>query len=236
MSNLAVQQSVPMTEKEFIQALPRKCKKSINPAIIKQINEVITADPDFYESYRENLLSYGKVMADGRFQVPKYLDAVKYVSFKMMGKSNKDAYAMAFPQKMLRYAASGYSDKHISSYTTTYNKSKLVALIYEQTLTPSWILNQDLFQQALNTQAELMLTARSEKVRADAANSLLTHLKQPEHQKVELSIGISEDSSINMLREATLALAAKQREAILSGMSNAEEIGHSTVVIEHEEI
>ena len=235
MSALVLQQSVPMTEKEFIQALPRKCKKSINPAIIKSVNEAMS-DPDFYESYRENLLSYGKVMADGRFQVPKYLDAVKYVSFKMMGKSNKDAYAMTFPQKMIRYNASGYSDKHVSSYTTTYNKSKLVALIYEQTLTPSWILNQDLYQQALNTQAELMLTARSEKVRADAANSLLTHLRQPESQKVELSVGIREDSSIQMLRDATLALAAKQRESILARQYTAEEIGHSPVVIENEEI
>ena len=235
MSSLAPVASVPMTEKEFIQALPRKCKKSINMEIIKRVNEAM-ADPEFYESYRENLLSYGRVMADGRFQVPKYLDAVKYVSCKMMGKSNKDAYAMTFPNKMIRFNANGATDKDVSSYTTTYNKSKLVALIYEQTMVPSWILNQDMYQKALNTQAELMISARSEKVRADAANSLLTHLKQPESQKVELSVGITEDSSIQMLREATLALAAKQRQSIQAGQYDAEEIAVSAVVIEHEEI
>jgi hypothetical protein len=223
-----------MTEKEFIQALPRKCKKSINMEIIKRVNEAM-ADPEFYESYRENLLSYGRVMADGRFQVPKYLDAVKYVSFKMMGKSNKDAYAMTFPNKMIRFNANGATDKDVSSYTTTYNKSKLVALIYEQTMVPSWILNQDMYQKALNTQAELMISARSEKVRADAANSLLTHLKQPESQKVELSVGITEDSSIQMLREATLALAAKQRQSIQAGQYDAQEVAHSPVVIDQEE-
>jgi hypothetical protein len=34
-----------------------------------------------------------------------------------------------------------------------------------QTLVPSYVLNADLYQKALNTSAELMISAKSEKVR-----------------------------------------------------------------------
>jgi len=88
-------------------------------------------------------------------------------------------------------------------------------------LIPSYVLNQDMYQKALNVQAELMVTAKSEKVRTDAANSLLTQLKMPEVKKVELDIGIKEDSSINVLRTATLELVANQRLLMKAGQTTA---------------
>ena len=118
---------------------------------------------------------------------------------------------------------------------TAYNKSKLVNLIFEQTLIPSYVLNQDLYQKALNVQAELMLdTDISPKVRSDAANSLLTHLKMPETQKVELEIGMKEDSSIQALRNSTMELARQQRMMMEAGAMNAQEVAHSKLVIDVE--
>jgi hypothetical protein len=123
--------------------------------------------------------------------------------------------------------AQGVAAKDIASYVTAYNKSKLVNLVFEQTLIPSYVLNQDLYQKALNVQADLMVSAHSEKVRTDAANSLLTHLKMPEKQKVELEIGIKEDSSIAVLRQATLELARSQRLAMQAGQVTAQDVAHS---------
>jgi ABC-type glycerol-3-phosphate transport system substrate-binding protein len=169
-------------------------------------------------------------MADGKFKVSNYIEAVKYVSHKLMGCTNIDAYSRTFPDKMARFAAQGVSSKDIASYVTAYNKSKLVNLIMEQTLVPMWVLNQDLYQRALNVQAELMVSANSEKVRSDAANSLLTHLKQPETQKVELNVGMKEDNSISALREATLALVAQQKQALLAGAMTAQDVAHTKVI------
>jgi hypothetical protein len=212
-------------------ALPDKVKKSINQELIDQINTTL-ADPEMYESYRDNLLSYTKVMADGRFKVQEYVNAVKYVSHKLMGTTNIEAYSKTFPDKITRFAAQGVTAKDIASYVTAYNKSKLVNLIFEQTLIPSYVLNQDLYQKALNVQAELMVTARSEKVRSDAANSLLSHLKMPETQKVELDVKVKEDGSISQLRQATMELAKAQRLAMESGQVNAQEVAHSRIVYE----
>ena len=222
-----------LTVEQFRQALPDKVKKSINQELIDQIN-ITLSDPDMYEAYRDNLLSYTKVMSDGRFKVAEYINAVKYVSHKLMGCTNIEAYSKTFPDKIARFTAQGVAPKDIASYVTAYNKSKLVNLIMEQTLIPSYVLNQDLYQKALNVQAELMVSAKSEKVRSDAANSLLTHLKMPETQKVELEIGVKEDSAISALRATTMELARQQRMMLEAGVMNAQEVAHSRLVIEGE--
>jgi hypothetical protein len=219
-----------LTIDQFKQALPDKVKKSVNQELIDQINSTLS-DPDMYEAYRDNLLSYTRVMADGRFKVSEYINAVKYVSHKLMGATNIEAYSKTFPDKIQRFSAQGVQSKDIASYVTAYNKSKLVNLIFEQTLIPSYVLNQDLYQRALNVQAELMVSAKSEKVRSDAANSLLTQLKMPEKQKVELEIGVKEDSSIAALRQATLELARHQRLSMEAGQMNAQEVAHSKLQI-----
>jgi hypothetical protein len=224
-----------LTVEQFKAALPDKVKKSVNQELIQKINKTL-ADPDMYETYRENLLGYANVMQDGRFKITNYIDAVKYVSHKLMGKTNTDAFSATFPDKMQRWAKQGVSGKDQASYITAYNKSKLVTLIMEQSLIPSWVLNQDLYQKALNVQAELMLSANSEKVRSDAANSLLTHLKMPETQKVELNVGIKKDSSIDALRQAMIDLASEQKKAIQAGAMNAQQIAHAPVVIEGEKV
>lgn len=223
-----------LTVEELKAALPDRVKKSLNQELIDQINLTL-AEPELYEAYRDNLLSYTKVMADGKFKIPNYIDAVKYVSHKLMGCTNIDAYSKTFPGKIARFTAQGVSSKDIASYVTAYNKSKLVNLIFEQTLIPHYVLNQDLYQKALNVQAELMVSANSEKVRSDAANSLLTHLKMPETQKVELNIGVKEDSSIDALRQATMALAREQRLMVESGAMNAQQVAN-TKIIEGERI
>lgn len=217
------------TIEQFKEALPQTLKKSVNAELITKITQTLS-DPEMYETYRDNLLSYTKVMQEGKFKVSSYIDAVKYVSHKLAGHTNISAFSITFPDKIKQWSVQNVASKDVASYVTAYNKSKLVNLLMEQTLIPSWVLNQDLYQRALNTQAELMMTARSEKVRSDAANSLLTHLKQPETQKMELQISQKEDGAIAALRQSTMELIEQQKKMIASGMSNAQEIAHGKVI------
>lgn len=218
-----------LTIEEFKAALPDKLKKSLNQELIDQINTTLS-DPDMYEQYRDNMMSYTKVMQDGRFKVSNYIEAVKYVSHKLMGCTNMEAYSKTFPGKIQGWAAAGVSNKDMASYVTAYNKGKLVNLIYEQTLIPTYVLNSDIHQKAVNVLAELMISATSEKVRSDSANALLTHLKVPEVTKVQLDIGVKEDGSIAALRQATLALASQQRQAMEAGLFDAQQVAHSKII------
>lgn len=218
-----------LTTDVLARALPEKFKKSLNQELVDNINNTL-ADPDLQETLRENFLSYIDVLNDGRFKIQDYLNAIKYCTQKLMGNSNIDAYTKTFPDRYNDQLARGLSNKDISSIITVYNKSKLVNLIMEQSLVPSWILNQHLHQKAINVQAELMTSAASEKVRSDAANSLLTHLKPPEVSKIEIDVGVKDSDQLKELRDVTLKLAAQQRDLIQSGVMSAKQAAEQRVV------
>jgi hypothetical protein len=219
-----------LTEAEFKSVLPPGVKKSVNPELMKNINRVL-ADPNTLDTLRENILGFTSVMKEGRFKMTSYLNAVHYVSHKLLGATNRDAYIKTFPGKYQRFLREGVADKDIASYSTAYNKSKLVALIYEQTLIPIHIINAPILQKAINTQADLMMNAKSEMVRTTAANSLINALKAPETKKVELDIGIKENSVMDDLRRATQDLVDQQKQALIAGGSNAKQIAESSIIV-----
>lgn len=225
-----------ITTQMLTKALPPQHKHRVSDELIQSINNTLN-DPDMYETYRDNFLSYLNVLGDGRFKIQDYTNAVKYVSQKLMGKTNESAYMTTFPDRYADMHARGLTAKEMSSIISVYNKSKLVNLIFEQTMIPTWVLNQDLYQKAINVQADLMLNAMSEKVRSDAANSLLVHLKPPEVKKVELDIGIKQNDDIEQLRQITVELASQQRRLIEAGVITARdtaEVKLITEVIEHD--
>lgn len=221
----------PLSEEEFKRALPDRIKRSVNTELMDRINDVIT-NPDLYEIYKENLITYTKVLAEGKYKMDSYIYAIKYVTHKMLDCTNILAYSKTFPDKIARFKQEGVSDKDVASYVSAYHKSKLVQAILEQAMIPTWLVNQHMFQAALNVQADLMNNAKSEMVRSNAANSILLHLKRPEAAKIELDITTKEDSSIDALREATMALVAQQRAMLQAGVSTAGQVAQSGLLIQ----
>jgi hypothetical protein len=101
----------------------------------------------------------------------------------------------------------------------------------EQSLVPTWVLNQDLFQKALNVQAELMITSNSDKVRTDAANSILNHLKKPEARgDFQISLDTAESSGMKEMRAMLGQLANQQRELIQQGQMKTIDVAGSRLV------
>lgn len=205
-----------LTEEQFKLALPPQMKGAVNQELINQVNSALKS-AESMEIYVENLISFTSVLQQGKFKLSSYVNAVRYVGFKIMGSSNKDAYIKTFPGKYQQFLQEGVAEKDIASYITAYNKGKLVNLIFAQAQIPTHILNAPLFQRALNVQADLMMNAKSEMVRFNAANSLLNHLKAPEVAKVELDIGISHSSVIDDYQAAMYMMVEKQKELIAAG-------------------
>ncbi len=203
------------------QALPATLRSAATQELTDKINNIV-ADPIVAEQVRDNFISYAAVLKDGKFKTEDYLHAVTYVSFKLMGYNNEEAYARTFPARHQQLLAKGASKKEISAYVSAYHKGKLVNLIMEQTLVPTWVLNQDLFQKAINVQAELMITATSEKVRTEAANSLLTHLKRPEAKGLDIRMEVTDSSGMKELKDTLVKVAQQQQKAIESGITTRE--------------
>jgi len=219
-----------ITLNQFQRALPKGVSTRVDQGMVDNLNGLMT-DPGLRENFRDNLLSYTNVMADGKYKIGDYINAVRYMSHKLLGSSNIEAYTKTFPDRYQRLLDEGADDRTISSYCAAYNKTQLVNKVREQTLVPVHILNADVYQKAINIQASLMNdTTVSDKVRSDAANSLLTHLKQPETSKIELDVKVTEDSSIKELAAATRALAEQQQGNIIKGFSTPEQVAHSNII------
>lgn len=199
--------------------VPPSLKRSVTQSLVDQLNNIHT-DPDIAAAMRENFLSYTKVLGEGRFKIEDYINAVKFVSFKLMSMSNKDAYIRTFPQRYQDLMAAGADEKILSSYVSMYAKGKLVNLILEQSMVPTWVLNQDIHQRAINQLAELMVNAKSEMVQATAANSILLHLKKPDAAAGPLvNINMPESSGVKELQATLTQLALQQKQLIEQGVS-----------------
>lgn len=223
-----------LTVEEFKSVLPAAVKKSVTQDVLDIVNSAI-GEPEFIEAFKENLVGYQYVLTNGKFKLTSYVEAVKYVSHKLMGATNNDAYKRAFPEKIAEFKRRGISDKDISTYVCAYNKNKLVSLIFAQSMIPTHVLNADIFQEAINIQLQLARSAQSEKVRSDAANSLMVQLRPPEVKKIELDIGVKGDESvITALRETTMELVKQQKLALQSGAITAQDAAHSGLIIEME--
>ena len=205
-----------LTVDQVAKALPANLKGLATQNLADQINNAVS-DPVVAEQIRNNFISYTGVLQEGRFKTEDYLNAVIYVSHKLMGMSNQDAYFKTFPQRHAALVAKGTSNKDIAAYVAAYNRGKLVNLILEQTLVPTWVLNQDIYQKAINTQAELMMHANSEMVRTTAANSILTHLAKPKEAGPLINLDMRETSGMEELKGMLTTLAQKQKELIESG-------------------
>lgn len=219
----------PLTEDDLRAALPQTLKNSVTQGMVDTLNG-ISQDPLIAQTIRDNVIGYSAVMKEGKFKAEDYVHAVAYVGFKLMGDTNVDAYAKTFPKRYAALISAGRPSKDIAAYVAAYHKGKLVNLIMEQSLVPSWIINQDLYQKAINVQADLMMTAVSEKVRTEAANSLLTHLKKPEAVKGQLSLDITESTGMREMKELLTQLAQGQQAAIAAGALKTIDVAASKLI------
>lgn len=207
-----------VTVEDLQKALPATLKTAATQSLADKIN-TIAADPLEAEAIRDNFIGYSHVLRDGKFKMEDYLNAVRYVSYKLMGLTNKEAYERTFPDRMNHFISTGADSKTIAAYVSIYNKGKLVNLIYEQTMIPTWVLNQDAYQKAIKTQMELMSSSGSDLVRTQAANSLLTHLKKPEVKEFQISVEQKENSGMKELMKTMEDLAQQQLNMIKNGAS-----------------
>lgn len=209
-----------LTVETVKKVMPLRAKPLVTQDLIDKVNSI--KDPEIAKQVRDNFIGYCHVLGDGKYAVEDYLNAVIYVSYKLMGLNNQEAYIRTFPDRYSRLVAKGTSAKDFSAYVTAFARGKLVNLILEQTLVPTWVLNQDIYQKAINTQAELMVTAKSERIRCMAADSILTHLAKPEKAGPLINIDINQNAGLEELKQTLVKMAKTQQDLIQKGVATKE--------------
>ena len=207
---------------------PKGQRGMITPELVAKLNDW-NKDPKLMESYSDNVLTYISVLKEGRFKITDYMNAVRFVSYKLMGYSDIDAYAIAFPERYERLRGEGLTRDEISPYTSAYKKNVLVAKIFEQTVIPVNVLNNHMAQDALNELMRVGLHGRSEIARVAALSKVLDKTDAPETKKFQLDLGVETSDAIAELHKATRELAEEQLASIKAGNS-VKAIAESTVI------
>lgn len=211
---------------------PKAVKGIIDQQYVDDVNALIN-DPDSAAFVRDTLITASDVIQKGRFTFDQYISACKYATFKSMGETNISSFIKTFPDKYQDWLAQGKSDKEISRYVSAYANSKCVEEVLKKVSISFYVQNMDIRQKALATQAELMISASSEKVRSDAANSVLTHTKPPEESnaKLEVDINVNQESGqMAELRETMRKMAELQQSIIAGGGMTAQQVAHSRII------
>jgi len=217
-----------LTVQDLKESVPKQHKSKITQEFVDDINQMIK-DPQMAEVYSENIITYSKVLQEGRFKLNDYFNAVMFVSYKAMGMSNIASYQKVFPQKCADMASRNISTKDMSAYASTYNKTKLVTLIYEQTLIPDHIMYASVRHRAIAAQANL-LNSQNEHIVQKAADSLMNHLKAPDTAKINLDVATKDGGIIAELSSALSNLSKQQAVLIQNGSSNAKSVAHAEII------
>ncbi len=217
-----------LTKEMLAGAVPdKRFRKHITDNVVDIINS--EPDSELRRVFRDNALTYSSVLSTGKHSLTTYVNAVKFVSLRLMGDKASTAYGKVFPDRYQNLIDKGASASYIASFADNYSKTNIITKIMERTMVPTHILNAGVYQEAINTQADLMRTAKSELVRQKAAESLINNLAAPAAAKVEIDIGYSDDV-IEDLRNTTRALAQQQLKMIVNGQSSAKEVAQSDII------
>ena len=218
----------------FKKIYPRKVNQETAEQCVQMINDSIQG-MDFLmrEHYRDTLISVFDILdgSSGKYKFTDYLNAVKFVTYKLSGHTDVRAYAMTFPDRVDRMAQEKVPTSHLYVYASGYAKNKLVVDIQSKLIVPTHILFQDVFHQAVKVQASIMNDdSVAPKVRVEAANSLMTHLKQPEIKKAELQVTTSDSGVIGQLADALSNLSKGHQELLTQGKTTLKDISEATII------
>ena len=86
--------------------LPKGTRTMVTQELVDKLNK-FNEDPKMVGSFKENFLTYISVMKTGKYKMEDYLYAVKFVSHKLLGDSDINAYIKTFPERYARLSELG---------------------------------------------------------------------------------------------------------------------------------
>lgn len=214
----------------------KKVDKPVKEKALEFINSTIRgSNPAIAEHFRNICINVMDSMYGNgsRINLQDYLNAALFVTYRNTGDTKVKAYTKTFPDRVQRMQREGQSMTHLNSYADIYSKNQCVIDIQAKMLLPTHIVCHDLFYEAMRVTVDIMNDDKvSPKVRVDAANSIMTHTKQPEIKKQELNIKINESNEIEQLKQALFDLSAKQRNDIIEGNYSVVDVINQDIYIE----
>lgn len=237
----------------LVQGLVRKQWRSyIDDEFVDRLNNLGGDSKVLSKIYKDNFFSWLKAVSGDdwdcrKYGIEDYVNAVKFVSLRLLGNTILDSYKEVFPDRVMlvekEYEEDGDSSKlkeRLNWLASAYSKGKLVVKILQLTLVPSYIINAPLYDEALQKLADMI---RNDEVRGmakvKACEAILEATKQPEviEQNVNVNVGggMIRNEAMDELREVTEKLATTLKMEMEKGKHKLQEVADIELVKKAEE-
>lgn len=230
--------STTVTVEDIKRAIPSR-KNTITQELVDIINHSLT-EPEFQgESLLETASTYEKVIQSrAGISVKDYLYAIKFCAYLVSVDDNfTEAYRKTFfNREFVKERANAPTDsvgyKELTAAASRYRRSKLVVDILTLSQVPLDMLFTGYRYKAVMVLADRMENSKMDKDKIAAAKELLAATKGPDNLKIELDVGVKENSAVEQLNEQLAVMAARQRTMLESGVSNLGELGGLKVKVD----
>lgn len=223
-----------LTLDDVKRALPHK-KNAVTQEAVDIIN-ASTNDPEFQgESLLQTAGIYEAVLKGARASVPEYLNAIRFCAYMSTNNSNyTEAYKKVFAERdfvkeRVNLPTDDPKYTELTSAASRYRRTKLVTDILTASQVPLDLIFTGHRYKAIGVLADVMENGRFDRDRVNAAKELLAATKGPENLKIELDVGVKEDSAVQQLNDQLAQMAARQKAMLEAGASNLTEFGSMKV-------
>ena len=220
-----------LTVEDVQNALPSR-KNAITQELVDVLNEV----KDEAEFQGEPLLNtavvYEKLMINNKASVREFVDAIRFCAYLVTMDDNyteaykKTFYYRDFVKERMNADTKSIKYAELTSAASRYRRNnKLVSdlLVYSQA--PLEIMFLGWRYKAVGVLADTMMNAKLDRDKINAAKELLVATKGPETKRIELDIGVKENSAIASLNEQLSIMAGKQVMLLESGARELSDFG-----------
>jgi hypothetical protein len=180
-------------------------------------------------------------MITHKASIREYIDAIRFCAYLVTLDDNlteaykKTFYYRDFVKERMNVDTKSVKYAELTSAASRYKRnSKLVADLLTYSQAPMEIMFLGLRYKAVGVLADVMMNARQDRDKINAAKELLAATKGPETQKIELDIGVKENSAIANLNEQLSVLAGRQKMLLEAGARDLADFG--SMKVKQEEI
>jgi hypothetical protein len=223
-----------LTVEDVKRAMPLK-KGAVTQEAVDIINASMN-DPEFQgESLVQTASTYEAVLKGARASVPEYLNAIRFCAYMTTNTSNyTEAYKKVFADRdFVKQRVNLPTDDprytELTSAASRYRRTKLVVDILTASQVPLDLIFTGHRYKAIGVLANIMENGKYDRDKINAAKELLAATKGSENVKIELDIGMKEDSAVKQLNDQLAQMAARQKAMLEAGASKLEEFGSMRV-------
>ena len=223
-----------VTMEDMKRLFPKK-KESITEELVTIINDA-NNNPFFSgDEFMNIIITYKDVMEKQKASLKDYLAAIRFCAYLESEDYNlTEAYKKShchteFVRERLDSPTNSAEYKQLTNAASRYRKRPLIVQILTQSQLGLHLMFQGEQYRAINVLSDIMVNGRSEMARVAAAKELLANTKAPETHKIELDIGIRNESAMESLNAQLAQFAMQSMEQLRSGQVDLKTLGSMKV-------